>query len=52
MLRPPTQVRRLISLTSQDTAIDELLTGEENLLMMGRLGISVAPKRGHAGASC
>jgi ABC-2 type transport system ATP-binding protein len=37
VLRSPTQVRRLISLTSQDTAIDELLTGEENLLMMGRL---------------
>jgi ABC-2 type transport system ATP-binding protein len=26
VLRSPTQVRRLISLTSQDTAIDELLT--------------------------
>jgi ABC-2 type transport system ATP-binding protein len=29
VLRSPTQVRRLISLTGQDTAIDELLTGEE-----------------------
>jgi ABC-2 type transport system ATP-binding protein len=37
VLRSTTQVRRLISLTGQDTAIDELLTGEENLLMMGRL---------------
>jgi ABC-2 type transport system ATP-binding protein len=37
VLRSPTQVRRLISLTGQDTAIDELLTGEENLLMMSRL---------------
>ena len=37
VLRSPTQVRRLISLTGQNTAIDELLTGEENLLMMGRL---------------
>ena len=37
VLRSPTQVRRLISITGQDTAIDELLTGEENLLMMGRL---------------
>ncbi|OLF11626.1 ABC transporter [Actinophytocola xinjiangensis] len=30
-------VRRSISLTGQDTAIDELQTGEENLRMMGRL---------------
>jgi ABC-2 type transport system ATP-binding protein len=37
VLRSPTQERRLISLTGQDTAIDALLTGEENLLMMGRL---------------
>jgi ABC-2 type transport system ATP-binding protein len=37
VLRSPTQVRRLISLTGQSTTIDELLTGEENLLMMGRL---------------
>jgi ABC-2 type transport system ATP-binding protein len=37
VLQSPTQVRRVISLTGQNTAIDELLTGEENLLMMGRL---------------
>jgi ABC-2 type transport system ATP-binding protein len=30
-------VRRAISLTGQYAAVDELLTGEENLLMMGRL---------------
>jgi ABC-2 type transport system ATP-binding protein len=30
-------VRRAISLTGQDTAIDALQTGEENLRMMGRL---------------
>jgi ABC-2 type transport system ATP-binding protein len=38
MLRSPNRIRRLIGLTSQDAAVDELLTGEENLLMMGRLG--------------
>ena len=31
------QVRRRISLTGQYAALDELQTGEENLLMMGRL---------------
>ncbi|MEU8634090.1 ATP-binding cassette domain-containing protein [Amycolatopsis sp. NPDC048633] len=30
-------VRRSISLTGQDTALDEVQTGAENLLMMGRL---------------
>ncbi|MEV8367080.1 ATP-binding cassette domain-containing protein [Streptomyces niveus] len=30
-------VRRIIGLTGQDTAVDELLTGHENLVMMGRL---------------
>ncbi|NUR63296.1 MAG: ATP-binding cassette domain-containing protein [Catenulispora sp.] len=30
-------VRELIGLTSQDAAIDEMLTGRENLVMMGRL---------------
>jgi len=35
--RERAQVRRSISLTGQDTAIDELQTGEENLRMMGRL---------------
>jgi ABC-2 type transport system ATP-binding protein len=38
VLRAPKRARRLIGLTSQDAAVDELLTGEENLLMMGRLG--------------
>jgi ABC-2 type transport system ATP-binding protein len=37
VLRFQRQVRHLISVTGQNTAIDELLTGEENLLMMGRL---------------
>jgi ABC-2 type transport system ATP-binding protein len=37
VLRSPDRVRRLIGLTGQYAAVDELLTGEENLLMMGRL---------------
>lgn len=35
--REPEAVRRKISLTGQYAAVDELLTGEENLRMMGRL---------------
>jgi ABC-2 type transport system ATP-binding protein len=35
--RERSQVRRSISLTGQDTAIDELQTGAENLRMMARL---------------
>jgi len=31
------QVRKRIGLTGQDTAVDELLTGRENLVMMARL---------------
>lgn len=31
------EVKRSISLTGQFTAVDEVLTGEENLVMMGRL---------------
>ena len=31
------EVRRLIGLTGQSAAVDELLTGRENLVMMGRL---------------
>jgi ABC-2 type transport system ATP-binding protein len=34
----PNAVRRRIGLTGQDTAVDELLTGRENLVMIGRLG--------------
>jgi ABC-2 type transport system ATP-binding protein len=36
-VRERAQVRRAISLTGQDTAIDELQTGAENLRMMARL---------------
>jgi ABC-2 type transport system ATP-binding protein len=33
----PDAVRRVIGLTGQSAAVDELLTGRENLVMMGRL---------------
>nr|AIA14749.1 ABC transporter [uncultured bacterium] len=37
------QVKRVISVTGQSAAVDEVLTGEENLRMMGRLsGLSAA----------
>jgi ABC-2 type transport system ATP-binding protein len=35
--REPRRVRESISLTGQYAAVDELLTGEENLMMMGKL---------------
>jgi ABC-2 type transport system ATP-binding protein len=37
VVRAARRVRRAISLTGQYAAVDELLTAEENLLMMGRL---------------
>ena len=37
VVREREQVKRTISLTGQSAAVDELLTGEENLRMMGRL---------------
>ena len=37
VIRDRSQVRRRISLTGQFAALDEALTGEENLRMMGRL---------------
>jgi ABC-2 type transport system ATP-binding protein len=37
VVRDAARVRRVISLTGQSAAVDELLTAEENLLMMGRL---------------
>jgi hypothetical protein len=33
----PDKVRAVIGLTGQAAAVDELLTGRENLVMMGRL---------------
>src|ERR687896_2742919 len=37
VIRHPKQVRRLIGLTGQYAAVDELLSGQENLYMIGRL---------------
>ncbi len=37
LLAEPTAVKRRVSLTAQDAAVDEVLTGRENLEMMGRL---------------
>ena len=45
-------VRRSIGLTGQYAAVDDVLTGEENLLMMARLRKLSAPARGVAPPSC
>src|SRR5437660_12015574 len=37
VVREPTAVRELLGLTGQFAAVDELLTGRENLEMFGRL---------------
>src|SRR3984893_15965274 len=37
VITEPDKVRSVIGLTGQSAAIDELLTGRENLVMMGRL---------------
>jgi oleandomycin transport system ATP-binding protein len=37
VVRQPKKVRRLIGLTGQYAAVDELLSGQENLYMIGRL---------------
>ena len=37
VVRNPEKVRRLIGLTGQYAAVDELLSGNENLFMIGRL---------------
>jgi oleandomycin transport system ATP-binding protein len=37
VVRQPREVRRLIGLTGQYAAVDELLSGQENLYMIGRL---------------
>ena len=43
------QVRQLIGVTGQDASVDEALTGEQNLLMVGRLlGLSRAQARRRA----
>jgi oleandomycin transport system ATP-binding protein len=49
VVRQPDQVRRLIGLTGQYAAVDELLSGQENLYMIGRLlGFPASEGRGRA----
>ena len=49
VVRRPGEVRRLIGLTGQYAAVDELLTGQENLYMIGRLlGFPARDARGRA----
>jgi oleandomycin transport system ATP-binding protein len=51
VVRQPGEVRRLIGLTGQYAAVDELLSGQENLYMIGRLlGIPVNDARERAAA--
>lgn len=45
----PDEVRKVIGLTGQSAAVDELLTGRENLVMMGRL-YRLTPKSAKARA--
>ncbi|MFI6386223.1 ATP-binding cassette domain-containing protein [Nonomuraea sp. NPDC050547] len=50
VVRQSHQVRSLIGLTGQYAAVDEMLTGVENLLMIGRLlGLSRPESRARAG---
>jgi oleandomycin transport system ATP-binding protein len=49
VVRQPREVRRLIGLTGQYAAVDELLSGQENLYMIGRLlGMPKADARARA----
>lgn len=46
VVRQPREVRRMIGLTGQYAAVDELLSGQENLYMIGRLlGLSTRDAR-------
>jgi ABC-2 type transport system ATP-binding protein len=48
--KSPAQVRKRLSLTGQYAAVDDLQTGLENLIMIGRLrGLSAAAARDRAG---
>ncbi|HUA49123.1 MAG TPA: ATP-binding cassette domain-containing protein [Solirubrobacteraceae bacterium] len=38
VVREPTRVQRRIGVTGQDATLDELLSGRQNLVMIGRLG--------------
>jgi oleandomycin transport system ATP-binding protein len=49
VVREPGQVRRLIGLTGQYAAVDELLSGKDNLFMIGRLlGLTPGTSRARA----
>ena len=49
VLREAARVRRIIGLTGQQVALDTMLTGHENLVMMGRLfGLDAAAARRRA----
>jgi oleandomycin transport system ATP-binding protein len=49
VVREPAKVRGVIGLTGQYAAVDELLSGEENLYMLGRLlGVSRSSARARA----
>jgi oleandomycin transport system ATP-binding protein len=50
VVRQPGEVRRLIGLTGQYAAVDELLSGQENLYMIGRL-LGLPPKDARARAA-
>src|SRR2546421_5514102 len=51
VVRQPGEVRRLIGLTGQYAAVDELLSGHENLYMIGRLlGLPAREARARASA--
>lgn len=45
VMRDPEKVREAISLTGQFSAVDEALTGKENLIIMGRLRHIPAPEK-------
>ena len=48
----PDAVRAAIGVTGQFSAVDNLLTGRENLILMETSTISVAPRRAGAPTSC
>jgi len=50
VVRQPGEVRRLIGLTGQYAAVDELLSGQENLYMIGRL-LGLPPEEARARAT-
>lgn len=50
VVRQPGDVRRLIGLTGQYAAVDELLSGQENLYMLGRL-LGIQPRQARARAA-